>query len=121
MATGLCALRCSFPEMRASRPLAARAAPLWNWGDPSNWQRFWRHITGYQYQTFFSFAPQTIGRQVEEFASLTFRQFGPWWLPLGLLLGALGFWHFWCKDRAAFWCLTLLAAVNAGRTALLGR
>lgn len=33
-------------------PLRASQDPLLNWGNPSNWQRFWNHITAQQYSIF---------------------------------------------------------------------
>lgn len=33
-------------------PLRAASDPLLNWGNPSNWERFWRHVSAQQYSIF---------------------------------------------------------------------
>ena len=63
-------------------PWAAARSPLINWGNPRSLPAIWAHITGKQYQVFFSFDSSMIGSQLVEFVNLLFREFGPWWFPL---------------------------------------
>ncbi len=93
-------------------PLAAARSPLLNWGDPRTLQRVWWHVTGRQYQAFVSFSPQIVGAQVQEFARLVGREFGPWWLPGGLALAVAGFVVLFRRDRALFSCLVLIIAAG---------
>ena len=48
-------------------PVAASHSPLINWGHPRSLQEIWWHITGRQYQVYFSFTPGRIGKQFAEF------------------------------------------------------
>jgi hypothetical protein len=89
-------------------PLAASRAPIINWGNPRSLQEIWWHITGRQYQAFFSFAPKIMGAQLVEFGKLALREFGPAWLPLALPIAIGGFGYAFKRDRTIFWFLTLI-------------
>jgi Protein of unknown function (DUF2723)./Tetratricopeptide repeat. len=89
-------------------PLAASAKPLLNWGDPRTLQKAWWHVTGKQYQVFFEFSPEIIGRQFKVFLALVGREFNPVWLPLALLMAITGFVAIFKRDRALFWCFVLV-------------
>ncbi|MEN3332185.1 MAG: hypothetical protein V7641_1550 [Blastocatellia bacterium] len=89
-------------------PLAASARPLMNWGDPRTLERLWWHVTGKQYQTFFEFSPQIIGRQFKVFLTLAGREFGFVWLPLALLMAITGLVAIFKRDRTLFWCFVLV-------------
>src|SRR5436853_5531569 len=89
-------------------PLAASAKPLMNWGDPRTLQKIWWHVTGKQYQVFFEFSPEIIGRQLKVFLALIGREFNPVWLPLALLMAITGFVTSFKRDRALFWCFVLV-------------
>jgi hypothetical protein len=91
-------------------PVAARSQPVMNWGDPQTLERFWWHVTGRQYQVFFSPSIDTMFRQVPEFFKLALREFGPVWLPVGLALGLLGLAASFKRDRTLFWFLILVIA-----------
>src|SRR5690606_5718046 len=58
-------------------PLRALQNPLHNWGDPSTWERFWRHITGAQFETLMfsssGVARSNLWRYVESIGG----EFGP--------------------------------------------
>lgn len=95
-------------------PLAASRSPLMNWGDPQTLQRFWWHITGKQYQVFFTFSSERMGHQLYEFFKLMGREFGPLLIPAGLLFAVLGAVAFFKRDSAAFWFLALVIACNVG-------
>jgi hypothetical protein len=83
-------------------PLAASRSPVMNWGDPKTFERFWWHVTGRQYQTFFSISLETMKGQLEEFVRFAGNQFGPWWSVAGLALVAAGFAQMIKRDMAAF-------------------
>lgn len=50
LAMAACVLAGLMPY--ALLPLRAANDPLLNWGNPSNWERFWKHITAQQYSVF---------------------------------------------------------------------
>jgi hypothetical protein len=89
-------------------PLAASARPLMNWGDPRTLEKIWGHVTGKQYQVFFDFSPEIIGRQFRVFLTLAGREFNPVWLPLALLMAITGFVAIFKRDRTLFWCFVLV-------------
>lgn len=93
-------------------PLAASRSPIMNWGDPQTFQRFWWHITGRQYQVFFTFSSERMGHQLGEFLQLVGRQFGPWFIAAGLLFSALGALALLKRDKTTFWFLGLIIACN---------
>ena len=94
-------------------PLAASRSPVINWGSPRSLEAIWRHISGAQYQTFFSFQPRIVGRHLADFAELTLREFGPFWLPMALVLAAVGFASAFKHSRTIFWFLALNALFDA--------
>ncbi|MGB9180471.1 MAG: DUF2723 domain-containing protein [Pyrinomonadaceae bacterium] len=89
-------------------PVAASRAPVLNWGNPRSLQAIWWHVTGKQYQAFLSFSPEVMGQQLIEFGKLVVREFGPWWLPLALVLSLVGFITVFRRDRTTFWFLALI-------------
>lgn len=93
-------------------PLAASHLPIINWGKPRSLQAIWWHITGRQYQVFFSFTPTLIGEQFVQFVRMLFREFGPWWLPLALALAFTGVVHSFKTHRTAFWFLLVVVLFN---------
>ncbi len=94
-------------------PLAASRSPIMNWGDPQTLQRFWWHITGRQYQVFFSpFSSERMGHQLGEFLQFVGRQFGPWFIAAGLLFAVLGALALFKRDKTTFWFLGLMIACN---------
>src|SRR5947199_1001136 len=86
-------------------PLAASHSPVINWGHPRSLQEIWWHITGRQYQVYFSFKPEIIGAQFTEFCRMALREFGFPWLPLSLVLALAGFVDAFKRDRTTFWFL----------------
>ena len=76
-------------SLYAYLPLAARAGPPINWGEPTSWGRFWFHVTrkGYRSVDFAGDASVwTKLRFIGHFLTLLWRQFTPYVLvPLGLL------------------------------------
>jgi hypothetical protein len=64
-------------------PLRASAAPPLNWGGVNTLARFWRHVSGKQYQVNFSPGLRTWGDQVGFFLPRLWAEFTP--LPLVLI------------------------------------
>jgi tetratricopeptide (TPR) repeat protein len=89
-------------------PLAAWRSPVMNWGNPATLERLWWHVTGRQFQTFFSVDAGVMIEQLKEFARFTAREYGPWWLPAALALVAAGFAFAFKRDRTLFWFLVLV-------------
>lgn len=93
-------------------PLAASRQPLLNWGDPRTWQNFWWHVTGHQYQVFFSSAPAQIANHAMEFFKLAAQEFNPGWLPIASVLLVLGVVELFSSDRTTFWFLALVVIAD---------
>jgi tetratricopeptide (TPR) repeat protein len=92
-------------------PLAASRSPVINWGHPRSLQEIWWHLTGRQYQVYFSFRPEIMGEQFAEFCRMALREFGFPWLPLSLVLAVAGFVDAFKRDRTTFWfLLTIIIA-----------
>jgi tetratricopeptide (TPR) repeat protein len=92
-------------------PFAASRSPVINWGHPRSLQEIWWHITGRQYQVYFSFKPEIMGGQFVEFCRMTLREFGFPWLPFSLVLAFAGFADAFKRDRTTFWfLLTIIIA-----------
>jgi hypothetical protein len=92
-------------------PVAASRSPVINWGHPRSLQEIWWHITGRQYQVYFSFKPEIMGEQFAEFCRMALREFGFPWLPLSIVLAFTGFVDVFRRDRTTFWfLLTIIIA-----------
>jgi hypothetical protein len=77
-------------------PLRASHRPPLNWGDPRTVDRFLWLVSGRLYRRyFFSLPTRYLPSRLSAWAGLLVRQFGPW----GLLLGLVGVWSLWEKDR----------------------
>ncbi len=88
-------------------PVAASQGPLMNWGDPDSAERFWWHVSGWQYQSFLTFSLKRMIVQAGEIFSFLGREFGPWWLPIVPALAVAGFVSLFKRDRPLFWFLSL--------------
>jgi tetratricopeptide (TPR) repeat protein len=97
-------------------PIAAWHGAGLDWGDPRTLQRIWWHITGRQYQAYFSFSPGELGNQAAAFIRHAGHEFGPWWCPAGLLLIAFGCGALLRRDRVLLGFLVVLAACNVAYT-----
>src|SRR5581483_8273259 len=75
-------------------------------------ERIWWHVTGRQYQVFFDFSPEIVGRQFKVFLSLIGREFGFNWLPLGLLMALMGLIALFKRDRTLGWCFVMVIAFD---------
>ncbi len=63
-------------------PIRSSLDPTFNWGQPSTWENFVRHVSGWQYQVWmFSRSFAELGRQLLKFAQILYAQFPfPFWL-----------------------------------------
>lgn len=93
-------------------PLAASRSPLMNWGDPRTFERLWWHVSGRQYQVFFSFSPDTMLKLAGEFLTLTAREFGPAYFPATILLAVAGMIFLFKRDTSAVIFLLLVVACD---------
>jgi len=93
-------------------PWAAARTPLINWGNPRSLEAIWWHITGRQYQSYFSFAPNMMAQEFVILARIALREFGLPWLPLGLGLVLVGFGGAFKQDRTTFWFLAFVVGAN---------
>ncbi len=93
-------------------PLAASRSPVINWGHPRSLQEIWWHLTGRQYQVYFSFKPEIMGEQFAEFCRMALREFGFPWVPLSLVLAFAGFSDAFKRDRTTFWFLLTIVIAD---------
>jgi tetratricopeptide (TPR) repeat protein len=93
-------------------PLAASRSPVINWGHPRSLQEIWWHLTGRQYQVYFSFKPEIMGEQFAEFCRMALREFGFPWVPLSLVLAFAGFADAFKRDRTTFWFLLTIVIAD---------
>jgi tetratricopeptide (TPR) repeat protein len=93
-------------------PLAASRSPVINWGHPRSLQEIWWHLTGRQYQVYFSFKPEIMGEQFAEFCRMALREFGFPWVPLSVVLAFAGFADAFKRDRTNFWFLLTIVVAD---------
>ena len=93
-------------------PLAASRSPVINWGHPRSLEEIWWHLTGRQYQVYFSFKPEIMGEQFAEFCRMALREFGFPWLPLSLVLAFAGLADAFKRDRTIFWFLITIVIAD---------
>lgn len=96
-------------------PIAASASPLFNWGNPSDLERFWWHVTGRQYQVFLS-GEAVISGEAKELALLVWREFGPSGLPLALASALLGVAIAFKRDRSLLFFVIAVVLANLAYT-----
>jgi tetratricopeptide (TPR) repeat protein len=93
-------------------PLAASRSPVINWGHPRSLPEIWWHLTGRQYQVYFSFKPEIMGEQFGEFCRMALREFGSPWVPLSVVLAFAGFADAFNRDRTTFWFLLTIVVAD---------
>lgn len=76
-------------------PLRAAHKPLLNWGDPSDFERFFRHVSGQQYRVWLFSSSEAAGRHFRDFIRGLPAEFS--W-P-GLLAGLTGIVPLWKNNR----------------------
>lgn len=93
-------------------PWAASRRPVFAWGNPSTLERIVWHVTGRQYQAYFETSASAVVQELAALLRLAARQFGPAFLPVTLLLAAVGGVHVWRRDRGMALALALLLGAN---------
>lgn len=92
-------------------PLAAAREPLFSWGDPSTFERLWRHVSAWQYQAYLSTVEgKVVAENFRTALALLWRQF----TPVGLAVALVGFVALWRRDRSVFWLATLIVLTGMG-------
>ena len=84
-------------------PIRAGSDPLMNWGDPDLWERFWRHVTAWQFRVIISVKWATISKQLGVFLQTCAAEMG--FLPL--LLIPAGIARLVRRDRLVLFGLAL--------------
>lgn len=96
-------------------PIAAsrEPAPPLVWGDPRTLERFWWHVSGWQYRFQIAASGMSIAQDARAIAASLTREFGAPWLPLALVLAAVGSVALARAHRRFFAALAALAIANA--------
>jgi hypothetical protein len=80
-------------------PLRASQNPAIDWGHPVNWENFWRHFTGKQYQVWFFSSSESARKQLAHFISNLPVEFA----YIGLAVALIGFFYARRRSRPVFW------------------
>ena len=78
-------------------PIRASQNPVMNWGNPVEWERIIRHISGQQYQVWLFSSTEAAAKQFNYFISNLPKEFF-----LSILLSAAGFWVSFIYARKVF-------------------
>lgn len=97
-------------------PVAAARLPVLDWGDPRTLERFWWHVSGWQYRFQLGASGVVFSQEVRAFAGLLAREFGPALFPAVPLLALAGGVLLWRADRGLAAALTLLVVANVACT-----
>lgn len=79
-------------------PIRSAQNPVLNWGQPTNLERLFRHISGKQYQVWMFSSAEAAQKQLSYFISNL-----PGELYLGLLISLAGIVYSFIKSRKFFW------------------
>jgi len=94
-------------------PLRASQNPILNWGNPDDWEKILRHVSGKQYQVWLFSSFDSAGKQFSHFWSIL-----PFEFYLGLLLAVIGLFVSIFKTRKLAWFIlitfvfTVLYSIN---------
>jgi hypothetical protein len=103
-------LLCAGLLVYAYIPLAAAHDPAMNWGNPRTAHQVWDHITGKAYRGYLTSGGGSVSAQFDRYFGYLFRELGPPWLPVALLIAVIGLFALWRRQRTLFWYLALLIA-----------
>jgi Protein of unknown function (DUF2723) len=78
-------------------PIRASQNPVLNWGNPVDFERFLRHVSGWQFQVWFFKSPDVMKKQLDYFFSNLFSEFS-----IGILLCLYGIFISYLKARKFF-------------------
>jgi hypothetical protein len=87
---------------------AASRDPILNWGEPSTVDALWRHMTGRQYQSFFSFEPNRL----LDLARFLSREWGTIFVPATLILAVIGLIERFRRNRMIFAFLAIVMSID---------
>lgn len=79
-------------------PIRAAQNPIMNWGNPINFENFWRHFTGKQYQVWLFASFEATKKQLANFVS----NFPSEFTIIGLLIGLIGLIFLYKIDKKMF-------------------
>jgi hypothetical protein len=94
-------------------PMRAAQNPILNWGNPVDWEKILRHVSGKQYQVWLFSSFDSAGKQFSHFWSIL-----PFEYYLGLLLAVIGLFVSIFKSRKLAWFIlitfvfTVLYSIN---------
>lgn len=95
-------------------PIRSTSWPPLNWGDPSSWEAFWRHVTGAQYRVWMFSSTEVMSRQWSAFVGGLTGEFLWPWLVIAFW-GWLVAWRRWRRsaEMLAVFALTgILYSIN---------
>ena len=78
-------------------PIRASQNPVLNWGNPVDFERFYRHVSGWQFQVWFFKSPEVMKKQLGYFFSNLFTEFN-----IGILFCLYGIFISYLKARKFF-------------------
>lgn len=78
-------------------PIRAAQNPILNWGNPVDFERFYRHVSGWQFQVWFFKSTDVLKKQLSYFFSNLFSEFN-----IGLLICLYGIFISYIKARKFF-------------------
>jgi hypothetical protein len=84
-------------------PIRAAQNPVLNWGNPVDFERFFRHVSGWQFQVWFFKSPEVMKKQLGYFFSNLFSEFS-----IGILLCLYGIFISYLRARKFFIFNTIL-------------
>lgn len=85
-------------------PISASHNPSINWGNPTNWERFKRHIMGWQYQSWIFSSTESASKQFKYFTSIFPIEFA----YIGLILILIGLYQLIKTNKKLLTFLILL-------------
>ena len=94
-------------------PIRASQNPVLNWGNPLDWERIYRHITGRQYQVWLFTSFDSAGKQLNHFFNIL-----PFEFYAGLVLALIGLFVSIAKAKKLFlfifitFAFTVLYSIN---------
>jgi hypothetical protein len=80
-------------------PIRASQGPVLNWGNPVDFERFFRHVSGWQFQVWFFKSTDVMKKQLVYFFSNLFLEFN-----IGILLCLYGIFISYLKARKKYLC-----------------
>lgn len=85
-------------------PISASQNPSINWGNPVDWERFKRHIMGWQYQSWIFSSTESASKQFKYFTSIYPEEFA----YVGVIIIVLGLYRLFKLNKKIFTFLILL-------------